>query len=196
MKDDRVLGKRSRDRSIRVGEVEPQRRHAAARARERDEIEQLHHLVPDDALRLAIAELGIGLGDHDAIEEEPRREPRKPAPLVGIADAQRRARPAHDLKVDEARRERNRDVVSASSSRRRRVASTPCGSTMSSSTSSLRSTTTRLYSLVTMATCASRKRGSDRRDRRRRKDQIADAIRAREQNPHDSAAAHVPVSSK
>ena len=106
-------------------------------------------------MRIAIAKLGIGLRNHDPIHVKRCGEARDPAPLVGISDAQRGARRADELQIDGARRERDRDVVAAAGARRVASVLPLCGSTMSSSTSLLRSMTTRLYSLVTIATCAS-----------------------------------------
>jgi len=62
-------------------------------------------------VRFAIAQVGIRFGDHYAIEEETSRQPGKPAALVRVADSKGRPRSSHDLQVDEARRERNRNVV-------------------------------------------------------------------------------------
>src|SRR5580700_2344324 len=111
VKHDGALGKRSRDRSIRIDQVEPQRRDPTVRAGERDEIEQLQDLMAHRAVRLAIAQVGIRFGDHYIIEKETSRQPRKPAALVRIANSKGRSRCSHDLQVDEARSERNRNVV-------------------------------------------------------------------------------------
>ena len=180
---DGTLGKRSRDRSVRIDEVEPQRRDAPVRASERDQIEQLHDLMAHGAVRLAIAQVRVRFGDHDAIEEETSRQPREPAALVRIADAQRRARSADDLQVDETRRERDRDVVTA---QRRAERAGRCAARQHDDLVDV------VVAFHDDAVVFARndgevrvgKRGSDRCDRRRREHEVADAIGAREQNLH------------
>ncbi len=113
MHDDWVIGQFARRRPVRVGDVEPKGRDSPLRAGQRDEVEQLHDFVPDDAMRIAIAERGVGLRNHDAVDVEPRGDAGEPAPLVGISDAKRCARRADELEIDGTRRECDRDVITA-----------------------------------------------------------------------------------
>ena len=91
MHHDRVRGERSRDVAILVGYPEAQRGDALARASQRNEVEQLVDFVPNDAPGFAVAEVGVGLGYHHAVDVEPRRQSSQPAPLVRITHTQRRA---------------------------------------------------------------------------------------------------------
>ena len=57
MDDDRVGRQRPRDLAVGLGDVEAQPFDAPRRARQRDQVEQLHDLVADDSIRPAFAEL-------------------------------------------------------------------------------------------------------------------------------------------
>ncbi len=187
MHDDRAARKRPRDLAVLVGYVQAKVQNALVSAGKPNQVEQLNDLVAYDSPRLTIAELRIGLGDHDAIGIKRCGQPGKPTPLVRIADAYGCARYAHDLQIDRARRERDRKVVSAQP---RFQALRPGASVQHDE---LVDVVVALHDdLVVVARDDREVRVGvgcpHRRDRRRRENQIADAVGAREEHPHERSA--------
>ncbi len=65
MEHDRIARQLAHSGSVLVGNVQAKRPNAPARTGKGDEIEQLHDFVADDSAGIAIAEVRIGLRNHD-----------------------------------------------------------------------------------------------------------------------------------
>jgi hypothetical protein len=180
--DDRFGRQRGDLGAIGVADVHAQVGHDRARARTPREREHLIDLVLHDQAGPAVAHRRIGRAHEQVGDPQMRDQPRQIPAVIRVADAHARAGRADELEIGGVGRERDREVDVAEASavglrtylrgeHRDRI---DVGAVLHHD---------RVVAAADDRDVRVGKRRAHRRDRGRGEDQIADAIRAREQDP-------------